>query len=242
MEHEELSRRIQEIRWHHSIDLGNGLVTPGNVDNMTKLARLGFPERFDGLSVLDIGAWDGFYSFEAERRGADRVLATDHFCWNGPGPGTKQGFDLAHQALGSRVEQLEIDPLDLDREQIGEFDVVLFLGVLYHLKYPMEVLERVAAVTRKGGLAIIETHVDMLHLLRPAMAFYPGRELGNDPTNWIGPNPAAVIGMATAAGFEDCAVHPVSEGRPETLERLRTAALSDLEAHTGRRMVFHARR
>lgn len=240
MSRDALSQRIESINWHHSIDLGGGVITPGNVDNATKVKRLGFPESLAGLSVLDIGAWDGFYSFEAEKRGASRVLATDYFCWNGPGPGTKAGFDLAHEALGSKVEQLEIDPIDLSAERVGKFDVVLFLGVLYHLKYPVETLERVASVTKEGGISIIETHVDMLHLLRPAMAFYPARELRDDPTNWIGPNPAAVIGMAQAAGFRKCVVHPQQEGSVERLENFKEKALEDPEEFSTRRMVFHA--
>ena len=65
------------------------------------------------MSVLDVGAWDGFFSFEAERRGAARVLAIDSFSWEGDGWGSKAGFELAHEALGSRVESRTIDVLDL---------------------------------------------------------------------------------------------------------------------------------
>ena len=196
---EELREAAGHIRWYHSMDLGHGVVTQGYNDPRANLNRLHLPPRLDGISVLDIGAWDGFYSFEAERRGAKRVLATDHFCWSGPGWGTKAGFDLAHRALGSKVESLDIDVMDLAPERVGTFDLVLLLGVLYHLRHPLLALERVSSIT--GRQLILETHVDMLFSSRPACALYPGAELNRDITNWFGPNPAAVIAMLRDVGF-----------------------------------------
>lgn len=157
------------------------------------------PDDLTGSSVLDIGAWDGFFSFAAERRGAQRVLATDSFCWDGGGWGTKAGFDLARRALNSKVEDKRIEVIDLSPDTVGVFDVVLFLGVLYHMKHPLLALERVASVTRTQ--LIMQTQVDMLAVARPAMAFYPGTELNGDPTNWVGPNPAAVVAMLQLVGF-----------------------------------------
>lgn len=92
-----------------------------------------------------------------------------------------------------------MDVMDLSADRVGSFDVVLLLGVLYHLPNPLQALERVASVT--NGLLILETVVDMVGLSRPAAAFYPDRELNNDPTNWWGPNPAAVHGMLRSVGF-----------------------------------------
>ena len=80
------------------------------------------------MTVLDIGSWDGFFAFEAERRGASRVLATDSFCWNGDGWGTKDG-SIARKVFNSKVEDLEIDVLELSPEKVGTFDLVLCLGV-----------------------------------------------------------------------------------------------------------------
>src|ERR1051326_1573020 len=99
MSPEELKQKVAAIQWWHRIDLGNGIITPGRDQTQDRLPGLGIPEDLRGLSVLDIGAWDGFFSFEAERRGAKRVLATDHFCWSGPGWGTKDGFDFIHGTL-----------------------------------------------------------------------------------------------------------------------------------------------
>ena len=196
---ETLKREVAAITWWHTIDLGKGIVTPGLDPTPARLPEIRLPEDLAGLSVLDVGAWDGFFSFEAERRGAKRVLATDSFCWGQGGWGTKAGFELARRALRSKVEDSDIDPLELSPEKIGTFDLVLCLGVLYHMRHPLLALERVASVTR--GRLILQTQVDLAGLTRPAIAFYQGSELHNDPTNWCGPNPAAVVAMLRTVGF-----------------------------------------
>ena len=197
-----LRRRVQEIKWFHTIDLG-GMVTPGLDDSPAKLADLALPD-LAGKTVLDIGSWDGFFAFEAERRGAGRVLATDSFSWSGANWGSKAGFELAREALGSRVEDAYVDVMELVPDQLGTFDVVLFLGVLYHMRHPLLALERVAAMTRER--LILETHVDMPFTRRPAAAFYPRDELNHDDTNWWGPNAAAVEGMLRSVGFHEVGV------------------------------------
>jgi tRNA (mo5U34)-methyltransferase len=204
MDAELLRRRVEEIKWYHSIPLGDGIVTPGVHHAASKLERLHLPDDLSGKSVLDVGAWDGFFSFEAERRGADRVLAVDSYSWSGPGWGTKEGFELAREALGSQVEDREMEVLDVSPEAIGEFDIVLFLGVLYHMRHPLLALERVASVTRE--LLVLETAIEISSTKRPAAAFYPGRELDHDESNWWGPNLAAVEEMLRAAGFRETRV------------------------------------
>jgi len=214
MENQDLRTRADALRWYHRIDLGQGVITRGVDNSPERLARARLPADLSGRSVLDIGAWDGFFSFEAERRGASRVVAADHYAWHGTGWGTgqgKAGFQLAREVLRSRVEDVDIDVMDLSPERVGSYDVVLFLGVLYHLPNPLLALERVASVTR--GLLILETVVDMVGLSRPAAAFYPARELNDDPTNWWGPNHAAVTGMLRAAGF----------GRVDVMSPVRSA-------------------
>ena len=206
----ELRDKVAAIRWYHSIDLGGGIITPGADNTPERLARLDLPESFAGKTTLDIGAWDGFFSFEAERRGATRVLATDSYSWSGKGWGTQAGFNLAREALGSKVEDLTIDVMDLDPARTGQFDIVFFLGVLYHLRHPLLALEAIASVTRE--MLIVETVVDCVGYPRPAAAFYPGTELNNDPTNWWGPNPLAVAGMLRSVGFTS--VRTVTPSRP----------------------------
>jgi tRNA (mo5U34)-methyltransferase len=195
----ELRKRVSEIQWFHTIDLGNGVVTPGVDNTPRKLAKIRMPNDLSGQTVLDIGAWDGFFAFEAERRGARRVLATDSFCWSGQAWGTRRGFELARQALDSQVEDKLIDVMDLSPAAVGLFDLVLFLGVLYHLRHPLLALEKVSSVT--GRHLIVETEVDMIGIHPPAMRFYAGRELNDDPTNWWAPNPPALYAMLQDVGF-----------------------------------------
>lgn len=198
MNQSDLEASIAGLRWHHTIDLGNGVVTPGRDDSPRKLTRLGMPENLTGMTVLDVGAADGFFSFEAERRGARRVVAID--LWLGAnGLIKREAFDLARRTLRSNVEGLQLSVYDISVDQIGSFDLVLFLGVLYHLQHPLFALEKLFEVTK--DMLIMETHLDMLRTNRPAIAFYPGSEASNDPTNWWGPNAAAVKAMLKCVGF-----------------------------------------
>ena len=142
---DELKEQVASKHWFHQIDLGNGIITPGQDDSAKKLLRIKMPEKLEGMTVLDVGAWNGFFSFEAERRGASRVLATDSYAWH-TWDG-KSGFDLARRALNSKVQALEIDVLDLSPDIIGTFDLVLCLGVLYHMRHPLLCLEKVFSVT-----------------------------------------------------------------------------------------------
>lgn len=245
MDTRQLQSRVDALRWYHTIELGHGVVTRGVDDSAERLRRLDLPPDLSGRSVLDIGAWDGFFSFEAERRHAARVVAADYYAWHGVGWGTgngKAGFELARDVLGSRVEDVDVDVLDLSPQRIGTFDVVLFLGVLYHVPNPLLALERVASVT--ADLLILETVVDMVGIRRPAAAFYPGRELNDDPTNWWGPNHAAVDGMLRSVGFDR--VTPVAPVRSAGFRAARAIyhalnGKNDLvSAFRQDRAVFHA--
>ncbi len=128
--------------------------------------------------------------------------------------------------------------------------MVLFLGVLYHLRHPLLALERPASVT--AGHLILETHIDLTWTRRPAMAFYPGLEVGWDPTNWWGPNPEAVISMLRTVGFDDVQIvtpdsWPYRLGRmakrtPAFLKFLAQNHARPLGSVAQGRAVFHARR
>ena len=192
---EERRQQFLANRWWHSIDLGNGFVTPGAIplaEMQANFAYLQLPEDLTGKRVLDIGCWDGFYSFECERRGAE-VVAVD--CWR------PQGFFLAHEDLQSRVQFHEHSVYELSRERLGSFDIVLFLGVLYHLRHPLLALERVCEMTH--DFALIETHViDNARALNfPALEFYEWDELGGQYDNWCGPNTIGLLAMTRSAGF-----------------------------------------
>jgi tRNA (mo5U34)-methyltransferase len=241
---DDLRRRVQALRWFHTMDLGHGVVTPGVIDPARIVPRLGLPD-LAGRTVLDVGAWDGFFSFEAERRGAARVVAADWFSWGHGGWGTKAAFETARAALDSQVEDLEVDVMDLDPDRVGTFDVVLFLGVLYHMRDPLGALERVAAVT--GDLLVVETEVGMLLHRQPAAAFYPGAELAGDETNWWAPNPAAVVGMLRVAGFREVELAwrrrlPRRVAGWVVNRARRATDMSLLDSMRRYRFVFHARR
>lgn len=191
----ELQAAIAEHFWWHDIELRPGIVTPGAANVQAVLPEFSIPPDLTGMSVLDVGCWDGFFSFECERRGAARVVAAD--LWEPAGRGA---FDLAREELGSKVEPVYADAHNLTAVIKEKFDLVLFLGVLYHLKYPLLGLEQVAAVTKEGGEVIVDTVI-----LRggnyPVAAFFPQGELSNDPTNWWAPNEVGMIAMMQAAGF-----------------------------------------
>jgi tRNA (mo5U34)-methyltransferase len=211
-----LKENIDQYWWFHSIDFGDGIITPGvKTPDIHRLESGAFfdPVDVDGCSVIDIGAWHGFYSFEAKRRGAQQVLATDHAAWNHPTLRGRETFDLARSVLGLDVETLELDVPEHSPERVGMFDVVLFLGVFYHLFDPIDGLTRAASLAR--DVLVIEALADLHELDRPAMVFYPGREANGDPSNWWGPNTACMIGLLSTLGFAkiDAAYSPLGPGR-----------------------------
>lgn len=203
------------IHWFHSFVLPDGRRFEGHrpIARLEAEADLVFSEPVAGKTVLDIGAWDGYFSFEAERRGARLVHATDHFCWSGPGWGTKAGFDHIRALTGSKVLSTDIDVFEITPDRLGTFDVVLFLGVLYHLKDPLGGLEVVARMTDE--MAVIETEVDALHVAEPVMRFYLGTELNNDPTNYWAPNVVCLENMLREVGFKRFKVSSVDPIPPE---------------------------
>jgi tRNA (mo5U34)-methyltransferase len=197
---EQLQKEADAIVWFHTMDLGLGVVTRGYDDTPTRLSRIALPADLRGKRVLDVGTWDGFFAFEAERRGAADVLATDSFAWHAAGWSGRRGFDLARTALHSRVRSLEIDVMEISLQTVGgTFDVVLFLGILYHLRHPLLALEHIADIATE--LVIVETEADDLLVPWASIAFYPDRELNDDPTNWFAPNIPAAVGLLRAAGF-----------------------------------------
>jgi tRNA (mo5U34)-methyltransferase len=181
--------------WWHSIDLGNGQVTPGvhSLSEMQQLYQaLELPEDMSGRSLLDIGCWDGFYTFETERHGA-RVTSVD--CWR------PSNFFAAREVLNSKAEFHELNVYDIRKDKLTAFDIVLFMGVLYHLRHPLLALERVCEVTR--DFAIIESHIidKMREADEPVMEFYEFDELGGQYDNWWAPNVECMAQMARSAGF-----------------------------------------
>lgn len=197
----ELLARMQSFHWWHSIALRPGLTTFGGKTEQILAQEeeaLFAPFDLNGRSVVDIGAWNGAFSFAAKRRGANRVLATDSYIWNHPVWRGREAFELARAELGLDIEAKMIDPPDIT-ERLGLFDVVLFLGVFYHLYDPIEVMARLRRITRQ--LLLVETHQDLTGDARPGMVFYPGDSLNQDATNWWGPNPSLMLSLLLQLGF-----------------------------------------
>ena len=195
-----LAAQVDSLRWFHQIDFGNGVLSPGRIkaSKIRRMSGLIFDRPITGKSVLDIGCWDGAYSIEAARRGAARVLATDHYVWH-EGWGDRRALELARTRLAPQIEVLDAPVEDLTADRVGRFDTVLFCGVFYHLRHPFAVLEQVAALATE--LLVVESRIIAPFSRRPFMRFYPGRELDGDPTNWWAPNRACVEAMLRDLGF-----------------------------------------
>jgi tRNA (mo5U34)-methyltransferase len=149
--------------------------------------------------------------------------------WDPRGLPGKAGFDTARDALASRVEPVVGDFMTMDVNRLGQFDVVFFLGVLYHLEEPLAGLRRIRQLTTE--LAVIETAATLVQgkETRPLVEFFPGAELDGDVGNWWSPNEAALHGLCRAAGFsmvETVAIPPL-----ESLPRFDGVARYRLVVH-----------
>lgn len=186
--------RLSRLGWYHSIELPDGGVIEGlqSLDQQReRLRQFPIPEDLTGKRVLDVGAWDGWFSFEMERRGAE-VLAVDS--------AKNTRLLEARQLLGSRIDYQIADICRLTAKDVGTFDIVLFFGVLYHLKHPLLALENVCGLCR--DMACIESFVTDAdpHVL-PLMEFYETTELRGQADNWVGPNLSCLLAFCRTAGF-----------------------------------------
>jgi tRNA (mo5U34)-methyltransferase len=197
--------------WWHQIEVAPGIFSPGKDITRARLEGMHLPERMEGKRVLDIGAYEGFFTFECERRGAD-VTAMDVLDPN------QSGFGVAHELLGSEARHVQQSVYNLHPEIIGQFEIVLFLGVLYHLRHPLLALDRIYDVCK--DLLILESQICdhcfidqngnplSLNKLSPELEklpmaqFYPNDELNHDPSNWWSPNLIALEKMIETSGFE----------------------------------------
>lgn len=191
----DLVKLLGNTPWHQRWEVFPGVFTPGVNPVAAICERIGLPDDLTGRRVLDVGAWHGCFSFECERRGAAEVVALS---LEDP---DAVGFTRLKAVLGSQVRYVRGSAYTLDRSELGEFDIVLFLGVLYHLHHPLLAIDRLRGVCR--DLVLIETHViDVPELARvPMWRFYPRDELNADPSNWFGPNVQAVLEAFDSAGF-----------------------------------------
>jgi tRNA (mo5U34)-methyltransferase len=146
----EIQRIVDAVpHWHHTIHFPHGIASPGAYDPRHLFDLLALPD-LRGKRVLDVGTRDGFFAFACEARGAE-VVAIDH---TDP---ANTGFLAARRILGSSVEYVQTNVYEITPERLGSFDVILFLGVLYHLRHPLLALDRLRAVAR--GLLFVESLV-----------------------------------------------------------------------------------
>lgn len=187
---------IDKIDWWHRIRMPNGEYTPGKVKHGEDggnwpTERFGMPEDLKGKVVLDIGCWDGFFSFEAEGRGADFVMAID-------AARQTEGFKFAKDMLKSKVEWSNHDIQNI-WEGRGA-DVVLCYGVLYHVKSPLIVMENLFGLTNCGGVCLVETAIS--HHLDAVLEYRP--HYGGDVNNFFYPNVKWMELAAKEVGFKNC--------------------------------------
>lgn len=195
-------RRVQALPlWMHTIDLGDGLATPGawtDEDQAPKLEALDEID-FTGKRVLDIGCLDGLFAFEAERRGASEVYATDLV--SQVTPSREPYFRLAHELLRSRARYSpDMSVLDVGLLGVSDFDVVLYLGVYYHLRDPLLSFARLRTVMRNGAILLVEGQViDDSEVY--ARFFYREHYLG-DRSNWWIPTIPCLSQWVESSFFE----------------------------------------
>lgn len=204
--------------WYHRIELPHGVVTPGWSPISAKAHRV--PEDLSGKRVLDVGAWDGYWTFEALRRGAREVVAIDDFSdflgqldhaerreW--------ETFDLCREAIGydeERCRRKSMSVYDVSPDALGGmFDVVFCFGTLYHLRHPLLALDKLSGVCTselyvesailddyspyRGGLGQGYPNHEMV------AEFYPGAEYGSNPSNWWVPTLKCLAHMVLSANF-----------------------------------------
>ena len=202
---DELKNRVGSVApWFHSIDLPYGVVTPGQGSQafIKNAADIYFAMGIEGRTVLDVGAWDGAFSFEAERRGAADILAVDELAWHPASwTGGKAGFDLCHEALELRVRSRRLDLPQVTLENVGPFDIVLYNGIVYHVLDPIRDLIEMSRIARYA--LTVETYIDNLEYPRPVMNFFPGEKMPVGlPQNGWGPNSLLMHALLAKLGFE----------------------------------------
>lgn len=216
-----LAERVHDLGpWFHNLRLGDAEQVQTAPDhplgdfpsNFWAFFKHAVPDDLTGKTVLDIGCNGGFYSFEMKRRGARRVLGVDH------DPAYLAQARFARDQLGLDVEFGQGDVYDIERLVGGEqFDFVVFMGVLYHLRHPLYALEKVAGLVRqrllfqsmeRGAWDTAEFAADYPITERdvffderfPRMYFIEHKYAGDD-TNWWIPNPACTQALLRSVGL-----------------------------------------
>lgn len=185
------------LKWWHRIRLSSDpeYITKGMVDHGVGNdveTRFGLPANMTGMKVLDVGAYDGLFSFEAEKRGAQFVAAIDTYQYCGDDNGKRleanRPFKLAKEVLDSHV-QFTFDTLETYTPQAVaidyKFDYIFHFGILYHVENPLDHVILLMKLVNEGGTILVETAISNLET-EPVLEYRPGHD--NDPTNFYYPN------------------------------------------------------
>jgi tRNA (mo5U34)-methyltransferase len=220
-EAESLRRKVAAIEsWYHRIDLGGGLETPGHFRMAEYLPHYHFPERMDGLRVLDVGASTGFFAYEFERRGAAEVVAVELPSWGdhdwtpryrrefgAKSAGEKEqidrevmldGFSVVGEALGStRVRRVFRAIYDLSSEDLGTFDIVFSGAMLMHVRDPVLGIQKMRECCKDDGRLIVSISTTMMDAAEPIARF-----VGEwNQCNWWQMSPKALEAVLTCCDF-----------------------------------------
>lgn len=214
----QMRQAIDELSWYHTIDVAPGVTTKGWFDLRHALPLIPFPD-VRGKRCLDIGTWDGFYAWELEHRGAAEVVALDvpdladidyppsvlaDAAFDPSLEGVQPrpaGFHLIKELTGSSTVTWRGGSIyDLDRPDIGTFDVVVCGSLLVHLRDPVRALDAVRRVTRGSFLSIDYVHTP-LNVLARRRPIFELRGIGSDFQWWLASD-AGYRHLLGVAGFE----------------------------------------
>jgi tRNA (mo5U34)-methyltransferase len=248
---EELRQVVSSTDWYHTLELAPGLTTRGWFDTRRVPAMLPFPASLAGKRCLDIATFDGFWAFEMERRGAEDVTAIDvphPSQWDWPinsapnvieeiaqrKPGA--GFEIAHRALQSGVQRLELSVYDLEPDRVGTFDFIYLGSLLLHLRDPVRALEKVRSICR-GELMVVDAFDIFLSVVSPRR---PVADLdGIGRPWWWKPNLAGLKRMVESAGFSVTA-GPRAFWMPAGSDQVKTPSPRALLSKAGRQAALCA--
>lgn len=209
MEPTDLRAEVARYPWYHTLDLGGDVVTDGMFDHRGVESGCLLPDELSGLRCLDVGTMDGYWAFAMERRGAAEVVAADledpealdwpasirHSVVKTVDETKGQRFELARNALGSKVERVLRSVYDLDTD-LGFFDLVFCGDMLVHLKDPATAVEHLRKVCR-GSVIVYNPIKEHFPYRRRPLAQFDGVE----NFEWWLPNQAALTRLMVAAGF-----------------------------------------
>ncbi|MCP4213659.1 MAG: DUF1698 domain-containing protein [bacterium] len=231
MSTQELKELLDKQHFRTNLEVVPGVFTGGKVEvkpaaeNYLKIAKV---NSVKGKRLLDIGSWDGGFSFFFERMGAE-VAALDVM------DPEKYGFNLLKGILKSKAEFHRMTVYDMNPENVGMFDLVLFSGVFYHLKHPLLALERINEVMNVGGIIFGsgtssdhyftqgEDNIQLADEFPRAndfpIAFYADGNFMKDKTNWVIPNQKCLENWFKRSGFEFIMVKTSAGARTASGER-----------------------